>query len=205
MTKKPKKAKTPKVVGGSSGSRFGIRDSITGQLIYSDEIITQDTPKAEGFRRSNANYPSQFLSGHSLFTVELELSKNIAIISEYFPESRQTQRDVYIGIFDYRNGIASGTVTQAAHGLVSYESGTYYEVVTIYNAPTTSKGISFKSTSEIGGPVFSRLEQQIMFVPDDQELPTGITNNRNVLSSYGNIASYFQDNWWQDPFTPNLI
>ena len=44
-----------------------------------------------------------------------------------------------------------------------------------------------------------------MFVPDDQELPTGITNNRNVLSSYGNIASYFQDNWWQDPFTPNLL
>jgi hypothetical protein len=205
MAKRPKKAKTPRVKGGANENRYGIKDEITGQLIYSDEIITQDSSKAESFRRSAASYPSQYLSGHSLFTVELELGKNIAIISQYFPESKQTQRDVYFGNFDYRNGNASGTVTQAAHGWVSYENGTYDEVVTIYNAPSTTKEVSFKSTSEIGGPVFSRLEKQIMYVPDNQELPQGMTNNRAILSSYGNIASFFKDNWWQDPFGPNLI
>ena len=210
MAKKPKKVKTPKVKGGSSGSHFGIRDSITGQLLYSDELITESTAKAEGLRQQISRYPSLYLNGHSQFQYEVELSDSMAVVTTFYPESDHYERDVFKGSFAYSKGLMTGKLDMAAHAWVSFETGEYDEVIVIAR-PQTPK-TSFKGSwfdelpTSLGRILETSMTVEKTYTPDSESvLPSGMTNDRSAVTTDGDLARLLAEGWWQDPFAPNLI
>jgi len=208
MTKKKKRIKTSKP-SASNGS-IGVRDRLTGQLLYSDELISESTSKAEGLRQQIARYPSTYLSGHSKFQYEVELSDSMAVVTTFYPESNHYQRDIFKGSFAYSKGLMTGKLDMAAHAWVSFETGEYDEVIVIAR-PQTPK-TSFKGSwfdelpTSLGRILETSMTVEKTYTPDSESvLPSGMTNDRSAVTTDGDLARLLAEGWWQDPFAPNLI
>ena len=219
MSKKPKTAKSPKTRGNNSttgrlgatkSSRgFAVKDRITGQLLYSDELITESTTKAEGLRQQISRYPSLYLNGHSQFDYEFELSNSMAIVTAFYPESMHYERDVYKGSFAYSKGLMTGKLDMAAHAWVSFETGEYDEVIEIAK-PQIPK-ISFKGLwfdelpTSLSRILTTSMIVEMTYTPSKSVLPSRMTNDRSAVTTDGDLARLLAEGWWQNPFAPNLI
>jgi len=208
MAKKKTRIKTSKP-SASNGS-IGVRDRLTGQLLYSDELITESTAKAEGLRQQIARYPSTYLSGHSQFQYEVELSDSMAVVTTFYPESNHYQRNIFKGSFAYSKGLMRGKLDMAAHAWVSFETGEYDEVIVIAR-PQTPK-TSFKGSwfdelpTSLGRLLETSMTVEMTYTPDSESaLPSGMTNDRSAVTRDGDLARLLAEGWWQNPFAPNLI
>lgn len=211
MAKKSKQSKEPKARKARAGS--GRRqDSITGLYWDVDGIGRLETDKVNSISYEQMQKAAQSLQPYGYteeaglspwdfpITLEVELSKD-TLIATNSQSNGNINRTLLKGSFNFSKGrLRSGTITES----ITYD---------IYK---TSNGIEVNGFAEAypGGRQLTNPGKYSSFynalVSPGQPIAEF---NSSSSSEYGNKAFFteynggktFNDGWWQDPFTPNLI
>jgi hypothetical protein len=213
MTKKPKKVKTPKAPKGRGGNGGG-KDPVTGlsieyggpsgtYLVQSDKVInTQDLSRAILGRETD------ILGGG---IAEFEISRDYLVMtSSILNESGKTLwRQISTGKFEFdKKGVLRGgrldVITELYHelddsGNTTYQSG---------SATTFPDGQAIAKIMDVTGRNISpsRAVKSNNFYLNVQNnfFAEGSASDRDKVMNFAN-GRFFQEGWWQDPFTTNLI
>ena len=215
MAKKTKKAKTPKAPKGRGGGK----DSITGLkwnldgfgTIESDKVYdTNSTAGKEIVRLGGWDTPP------TQTFIEFELSNNYILITEsYFFSNghRELERMALQGNFKYKNQqlsaasidlVCSNSATffdngqfMGNSGGINYSSGESRNILNPNSIQALSGwGWSSKESSHF-------IEGQIEGSAPDSSLWLNV-GDKSEVRAFGQ-GKFFQEGWWNNPFTHNLI
>ncbi len=214
MSKKSKKAKTPK---GKSGGKAGRvkNDAVTGLAIQLDEygLVESDKTYGPGSDLMNRIYQSsEFpIEGDLWYEFEMGTDK-IAFTSRFVGNENSFtdesyQRGVVTGRFGYTNGKLTSAVIDgiSAHNIDFKEGSKYYEQSYIEKFPQPRTVSNTRATPPWDYALREEGAQVMMFA----QWSTGNifnTNEGNVEDIYGHLGgSILEPGWWTNPFTPNLV
>ena len=209
-----KAAKAPKGGGTNGGGKeqnttLSFNDPLTGQAIISDAVNT-------GFFNATRHYNNAYASGQ----YEIEANQSTVILtSKYYdwigpngpkPERFAVQRSILTGKFTTdKSGNLMGTLDRTtSFGLQSDSSkGFFMETAQSYSVAKGTNipsGLAFSPETIESASYFYSNYTDVQFDSDGRFPSTPRYNNRNDITGFAD-TSFFQEDWWQDPFTPNLI
>jgi len=217
MAKKSKKPKTPKTPKGRRGNGGG-KDSVTGLYMDLEGTLFQtdvtydflNSKQALALKnRFGANYQAddgRFDAGGS-YKGEYELGRDVIINTNqhaYTKEGIETfQRIAYIGTFKYSKtgALISGTITEVAEW-------TYARSLTTGKAEYEWGSVD-KTQMSIGQNIWdlrgSPNSYTRIYDYDSRAEENNISSDtREGFAAYSS-SKFHEANWWNNPFTPNLI
>jgi len=218
MAKKPKKAKTPKVKGGGKAGKGGGKDPVTGLYL---EFYLDDPNKRVRFDNDRTYSPEEvsqietsigFPRDTDRIQREFELSDRFLVQTNhtsYEDGSSAVERQVYFGQFTFNKGrLQSATIFSVADEIVNFQDGRLQARQGFINnaigSQRLSDATSYRAWLDLN---FSRqYSPQARYGYDelDSKFYEGSTFDRDALARFGE-GRFFQEGWWLDPFTPNLI
>ena len=214
MTKKPKKAKTPKAKGGSKVGKGGGKDPVTGlnlaidgeRFISSDTVYNQDTAPYQSFWQKAASDIKTVALDTSAGQLEYELDNSFIVWTYSYQQAdgqSATGRQVLEGSFTYKKGrLSGGKISRAlSYTLNPDGDGQRTEIY------STSKGMSIKagnSLDSITNGYYSSFTAGTPYLFSHEGNTTAIAVPSDIYQD-STIARFFPQSWWQDPFAPNLI
>ena len=212
--KAPKVVKPPKDGGGVSG---GGKDPVTGSYYIemtgnkgTGRVISDQVTDWYDLRKIDTFFESDVLPGEIL--IEFEFNKKY-IISTETSKSRSTgeqyfYRSVLEGDFNFnKNRLATGTIKR------NYYIGASFETNGSAASPSLTGGveeyINGRKMDYISNLFVDRGDSSGNMIADfflgpNQAYIYGSSSDKSFTESVGG-GIFFQEGWWQDPFTPNLI
>jgi hypothetical protein len=221
--KAAKAVKTPKAGGGESTTNndFRFKHPLTGQTIATDTVNTGFFPPATGKNQSYKDGQYEIEMDRS--TIILTLRADNWIGADPKPGRFDVSRSVITGKFETdKNGLLSGTADRITSFNVQSDPqvGFFMETAQSYILAKDTKASNdfLLSTNDITSATFfySNLDANEYDYSgnivgnsfyDDGDMRfvnTPLYQDRNRLRGLPD-TSLFQEGWWQDPFTPNLI
>jgi hypothetical protein len=231
VSKKPKKAKTPKAPKGRGGPKTNkpTKDTITGLDLGNGLILKSDTVYSD----QSPEYKALFGRRDSVYSaggetqIEFEFSNNaIAHTSvttgeylqngqrQYAPDYKS--RAILIGKFKSdKNGLlALGEIIEASEWTytpdraATAEAGASLaeESIITFQSPTTFTKALINSNPDSIFYAFVGGQPVFWYDSHDSKQPE-LASEFDPKSDFARFESskYIKDGWWQDPFTPNLI
>jgi len=229
MAKKSKKVKTPKVKGGSKAEKGGGKDPVTGlylefylddpnkrirfdndktyskeelSLLYSQMGITDATGQTE----YEWEVCSKFIVGTSRSDYTVYSDTGVKAW-----DNTTIERTVYSGDFSFNKGkLSSATLTSLAEEIITLRDGRpESRFGFIHNAKDKFKLPDASSAREWESVLKTSINTGLYTVQANYEFAEGqfyegSTSDQNSIARFGD-GRFFQEGWWNDPFTPNLI
>jgi hypothetical protein len=225
MTKKPKKAKTPRVKGGGRVGR-GSKDTVTGLYFeavgpggtmkaYSDTVIdsydawmvvgggqkNNDIPPARGYTVDEFEFNKNFLVNTRVQTNIMTGEKMITRIA--LEGQLQFEKGRLKELAWTRKADSVVTISQAGVGLTSSYSlsGAILESAT----PYTFRPPYIYGGSNLGvGGGGENAKADYSFDGYINQFTYGGAEDKQALEKYAG-GRFFHDGWWNNPFDSNLI
>jgi hypothetical protein len=210
MAKKTKKAKTPKAPKGRGGNGGG-KDPVTGLslTVPVDGIATT----YESDKVYTSLLPIIGSSDFNTLTREYELSDKAIVFTDTITGPNgvagEHTRGMLEGKFAYRNGkLLSARIDRAAGYQTYIEDGAKisgFATLLEYIPSRTSTGPTFSSSvAELLVPDSPGANTLVDIVMGQWSLGERMIGSISTINNYYN-GRIFNEGWWQDPFTPNLI
>ena len=195
--------------GKEQNNTLSFNDPLTGQATISDVVNT-------GFFNATRHHNNAYASGQ----YEIEANQSTVILtSKYYdwigpngpkPERFAVQRSILTGKFttDKGGNLIGSLDRTTSFGLQSDSSkGFFMETAQSYSVAKGTNipsGLAFSPETIESASYFYSNYTDVQFDPDGRFPSTPRYNNRNDITGFAD-TSFFQEGWWQDPFTPNLI
>ena len=219
MAKKPKKAKTPKP-GKGGGNGGGGKDPVTGLTINLEGIgkVTSDKvyDKDSAVTKEWFSYYAYRSPDVTESFIEFEFSDKYIVTTM---QERYTNGDAWVvrlvmqGLFKYKGKrISSATVVFLAEDNIG--PGSFYGTTTPHLSGEVLGTRGGSKTIANPNSLFSWAETLSGFEGENNKLleynSGDIDNGIQATGDESDIRAFaggkfFQEGWWNDPFTPNLI
>ena len=206
-----KAGKPPKGVGSGGGSTivndFRIKALLTGQIVTSDTVNTGFFTPATDKNRSYANAQYEIEANQSKLILTLRADN---YISAPRPERFTISRTVLTGNFKSdESGNLSGTVDRITSFAIQSDSQRDFfmetaQSYTVAKGTNISNSLAISPSRLITATYFYSNYSDVGFDTDGRFADTPRYGNRVELKGLPD-TDFFQQGWWQDPFTPNLI
>ncbi len=226
MSKKSKKAKTPKVKGGSKAGP-STKDAITGLdlgnglILRSDTVYTDQSPEYKAlFGNRNSTY-----SPGGGTQIEFEFSNNAIFYTAATageltingsPQTTPDYKSRAIGLGSFTTGkgglLKSGVINEATEWSytparpASSTNGALPESESIisYKSNTKFSDAQLKSNPSSIFYAFTGSEPVFWYVSDIQPELSGEFDQKSGFTQLAS-SKYLTDGWWNNPFATNLI
>jgi hypothetical protein len=216
MAKRPKKTKTPRVKGGGKAERSG-KDAVTGLYWEVDMGDPSRKAKLQSDRTYNLPEIKENRLGIEMGDI-IAMEEEYELSDKYFAITTKTQRQdgsgsiqriVYQGQFGFEKGrLKSATLTSRAEENAYTQVAGAMDISGYINIPfsefTLNDPSSLREWVEINASRSFRQVANYGYSQNQGNYYEGNSADRDALARFGE-GRFFQEGWWQDPFSPNLI
>jgi len=218
MAQKSKKPKTPKTKGGGTAGKGSGQDPVNG--IYMEFYLDNPNQKArfESDRTYSPEEVSRIESSIGLPSDALRIQREFELDERFIVQTNLTtyeygnwavERHVFSGAFKFTKGkLSSATIFSSADEIINFQDGSIQARGGFIGNISKGQGVatptSYKAWSDL---LFSQnLVPQAGYNYDALlgRFYEGSTSDAYAMARFGE-GRFFNDGWWQDPFTPNLI
>ena len=219
MAKKPKNGKIPKAPKGRGGNGGG-KDPVTGLYV---EFYLDDPNKRERYESDRTYSLDEINRAHSELGVPPEtaftsLSREFELSDRFLVQTNKTtyedgysavERHIHSGDFKFNKGkLESATIKSVAEEIINFKDGIVEGRSGFINNANGSLKLpdasSFNAWLRINNSRQFTQQANYSFSMTEGKFHEGSTFDRNALASFGE-GRFFQEGWWNNPFTPNLI